>query len=142
MNLKSWKMSWNDINIRTYLNVWETLEDIDIDLIKEYIELKENENKDRLKEFESFEFDTYVTVDKNDALYEMYDDDIKYEAESRGFIIREDEFDDIDENEWEDLALAVSKLSSYDMDRFFKEFMKNKRFYNKEQLIDFIENIL
>lgn len=135
-------MGWNSINVRTDLNIWETLEDIDIDLIKEYIELKENENKDRLKEFKSFEFETYVSVDSDDALNEMWDSDIKNEAESRGFIVREDEFDDIDENEWEDLALAVSKLSHFDIDRFFREFMKNKRIYNKEELFEFIKNII
>ena len=135
-------MGWNRINVRTDLNVWETLEDIDIDLIKEYIKLKKNENKDRLKEFKSFEFETYVDLDVDDALNEIWDSDIKNEAESRGFIVREDEFDDIDENEWEDLALAVSKLSHFDIDRFFREFMKNKRIYNKEELFEFIKNII
>ena len=135
-------MGWNRINVRTDLNVWETLEDIDIDLIKEYIKLKKNENKDRLKEFKSFEFETYVDLNADDALNEMWDSDIKEEAESRGFIVREDEFDDIDENEWEDLALAVSKLSHFDIDRFFREFMKNKRIYNKEELFEFIKNII
>ena len=135
-------MSWNRINVRTDLNIWETLEDIDIDFIKEYIELKEHENKDRLKEFKSFEFETYVDVDTDNALNEMWDSDIKEEAISRGFIVKEDEFDDIDENEWEDLALAVSKLSHFDIDRFFKEFMKNKRLYNKDELIDFLDNVI
>ncbi|MCH5167880.1 MAG: hypothetical protein J1F35_08380 [Erysipelotrichales bacterium] len=134
-------MSFNRINIRTDLNIWETLEDIDIDLIKEYIELKENENKECLKEFKKLDFETYVDIDTDDALNEMWDSDIKREAENRGFIICEDEFDDIDEDELEDLALAVSKLSHFDTDRFFKEFMKNKRIYNKEELIEFIGNI-
>ena len=134
-------MSFNRINIRTYLNAWETLEDIDIDIIKEYIDLKENENKERLKEFKRYDFETYVDIDTDDALNEMWDSDIKREAESRGFIVCEDEFDDIDENEWEELGLAVSKLSHFDIDRFFREFMKNKRIYSKEELIEYIKTI-
>lgn len=135
-------MRWNDINIRTYLNVWETLEDINIDYIKEYIELQENKNDERLKRFKQLDFETYVDVDRNDVLDEMWDSDIKEEAISRGFEIKDYDDDDYEEDAYIELAELASKLSAFDTDRFFKEFMKNKRLYDKEQLIEFIQNII
>ena len=92
-----------------------------------------------MKEFKAFEFETYVNIDKDDFLNEIWDSEIRDEAENRGFIIKDDE--DYDAENYEEYAKIISEYSAFDLKRFFEEFMKNKRIYDKEKLIEFIENI-
>ena len=131
------------INVSCRTSVWDVLEDIDNEAIEKYLSAKNVKNEKIEKELKDHVFYTYVDVDADDALELIDDYDVKSHLEFQGYIVKDSDYDPDDDfyEDWETLAEDVSKLSHFDIERFFKEFMRHKRIYRNEELIEIIKNI-